>query len=838
MSKNSSTACATETIKQFLNEELGDQDRSEFERHLDFCDECCNELNRLTAGENQWEDVATSLSDAHDLSTVEIHKPYPEPTQLEFLDPTDDPHMIGRFANYEIVGVIGVGGMGIVLKGFDRALNRFNAIKVLKPHYASSIAARRRFAREARAAAAVVHENVIAIHGVSTGGSPDHVLESFGNTNGRSVESSDPESVGNLKLPYLVMPYIRGESLQKRIDRVGPFSTSEVLRVSIQIANGLAAAHEQGLVHRDIKPANILLPDGVERAKITDFGLARAADDASLTRTGVIAGTPQYMSPEQARGEAVNSQSDLFSLGSVMYYMCSGRIPFRAETPLAVLRRIVEEDPRPIKEINPDIPTWLATFIAQLHNKEPSERPNSAASVAQFLTTGLAHTQNPTSYPHPEATPKTIQNSNHSEIKSFVTRKTFIGVVAVTVSTLIALFGFLIWPTLPFPSAKELAGKDSGSGVAESNDIGTNQSVTGEPYAKEFVLAFKGDKDRKHLDVDIKRGDIIVSSYDGKDVLVKLSIPNFGSSESDKKDGLASVKPRNPDFEIRNNENLIELDSNDKQYTTNLEIKVPRKTDLTLDSYWDGEIRVEGVEGEIRVHSQNNNVTLKGIRGSADVWSYNGKLVASFDEVYQTEKFRFESYNGSIDLTFPSDIQASLLYQTGTGNVLTDFDLDIAELSAEQNKETNNLSLDTPVQAKINGGGQKIDIETEKGDIRIRKGAKQFSKLSEMEKRKQTYEEIKSYVDQNMMPEYLMHAAHAGLLELQRKQAVESLNLSEVYKIDKQLISDYESAISSYEKMMDDPNWKKRFPKMNLRDTKPYRKRLEELQIEVDKRKK
>src|SRR4029079_16032921 len=123
---------------------------------------------------------------------------------------------------------------------------------------------------------------------------------------------------------------------------------SEILRVSMQIANGLAAAHDQGLVHRDIKPANILLEDGVERLQITDFGLARAADDASLTRTGVIAGTPQYMSPEQARGEVVDSRSDLFSLGSVMYAMCTGHPPFRSETSYGMLQRICEGQPRDI----------------------------------------------------------------------------------------------------------------------------------------------------------------------------------------------------------------------------------------------------------------------------------------------------------------------------------------------------------------------------------------------------------------------------------------------------------------------------------------------------------
>lgn len=190
----------------------------------------------------------------------------------------------------EDAGIIGVGGMGVVLKGFDRALNRFVAVKVLAPQLAASAMARRRFSREAQAAAAVVHENVVAIHSVA-------------------------EANG---LPYLVMPYIRGASLQRRLKQRGVLTTPQVLRIGHQVAAGLAATHAQGLVHRDIKPGNILIEDGVDRLMLTDFGLARAVDDASVTQEGSLAGTPQYMSPEQARGEALDARSDMFRLGSVL----------------------------------------------------------------------------------------------------------------------------------------------------------------------------------------------------------------------------------------------------------------------------------------------------------------------------------------------------------------------------------------------------------------------------------------------------------------------------------------------------------------------------------------
>ncbi len=197
-------------------------------------------------------------------------------------------------------------------------------------------------------------------------------------------------------LPYLVMPYISGASLQRRLDREGALPVEDVLRIGIQIAAGLAAAHDQGLVHRDIKPANILLDQGVERLVITDFGLARTVDDASVTRTGVIAGTPQFMSPEQARGEPVDARSDLFSLGSVLYIACTGRVPFRAETPYGVLRRITDNAPHAIREINPLVPAWLCTVIERLHAKTPDDRFQSAAEVAQLLTQCLAHFTGPT----------------------------------------------------------------------------------------------------------------------------------------------------------------------------------------------------------------------------------------------------------------------------------------------------------------------------------------------------------------------------------------------------------------------------------------------------------
>src|SRR5262249_6768621 len=157
-----------------------------------------------------------------------------------------------------------------------------------------------------------------------------------------------------------------------------------------QLAEGLAAAHGMGLIHRDIKPANILIESGPQqRVKITDFGLARAADDASLTQSGMVAGTPLYMAPEQIEGETLDHRADLFSLGSVVYTMCTGRPPFRAPNTLAVLRRVAEDTPRPIRDIIPEVPVWLCDLIACLHAKKPEDRFGSAREVADLLARQL-----------------------------------------------------------------------------------------------------------------------------------------------------------------------------------------------------------------------------------------------------------------------------------------------------------------------------------------------------------------------------------------------------------------------------------------------------------------
>ena len=355
--------------------------------HVDQCVRCRTELERLAADETWWSDGKTLLElDEPPASSSQVLAIHDDSAQSllqrrasndsavdRFLQPAPHPELMGQLGKYQIESVIGRGGMGIVFRGFDTELHRTVAIKVLAPHLATSGAARQRFSREARAAAAVVHDHVVAIHGIET----------------------------DSELPYIVMPFISGESLHSYVVRQGPLDVRDIVRIAMQIAAGLSAAHEQGLVHRDIKPANILLENGFGRVLITDFGLARAADDASITRSGLVAGTPHYMSPEQANGDNVDHRSDLFSLGGVIFFMATGIAPFRGEGAMAVLNAICHRDPKSVCEVNNQLPPQLEVLVSNLLQKNADERFESAASLRSTLADYLAHLQNPSKHALP-----------------------------------------------------------------------------------------------------------------------------------------------------------------------------------------------------------------------------------------------------------------------------------------------------------------------------------------------------------------------------------------------------------------------------------------------------
>lgn len=406
--------CDPVTLQNLICGQLLEENAQAALEHIDQCPQCRDALCQLAALPEEWESVRSALAPRNDLLEKEYHQRTPSvvgfgshvqiveevtagknganatwPTAYlkSILDEPSHPEMLGRIGRYDVERLIGCGGMGIVFKAFDTELNRPVAIKMLAPSLAHYGVARYRFAREAKAAAAVVHEHIVPIYNVESSG----------------------------ELPYLVMHYAQGDSLQSRIDRNGPLELKEILRISQQIASGLAAAHSQGLVHRDVKPANVLLENGIERALISDFGLALAADDASLSCSGFLAGTPQFMSPEQARGDKVNHLSDLFSLGSVMYTMCTGQLPFVGDSTLAVLQKVQASSPQEIIELNPDLPLWLSVIVGRLMRKLPSDRFQSAAEVAELLENCLAHVQQPLDHSLPK------QLLKYSEARSSAT---------------------------------------------------------------------------------------------------------------------------------------------------------------------------------------------------------------------------------------------------------------------------------------------------------------------------------------------------------------------------------------------------------------------------------
>jgi len=277
---------------------------------------------------------------------------------LSIFDPPRVAPSLGRIGKYDVLEVVGHGGMGVVVRGFDPDLGRTVAIKVLNRQLSASAKARRRFLREGKAAAAVNHPNVLTIH---------------------SVE----EHHGT---PFLVMEFVAGKSLKEYIAARGKLEPQEALRLGAQIALGLAAAHAQGVIHRDVKPGNVMLHEGATRVRLTDFGLARVTFDmAELTSVNIPMGTPAYMAPEQVRGEQGDARADLFSLGCVFYAMLTGRSPFAGRTQAETIHKILNSTPQPLADRDPPPPPMLCEVVEKLLQKDAASRIQTAQEVAQLL---------------------------------------------------------------------------------------------------------------------------------------------------------------------------------------------------------------------------------------------------------------------------------------------------------------------------------------------------------------------------------------------------------------------------------------------------------------------
>ncbi len=305
---------------------------------------------------------------------------------LDFLRPAQQPDELGRLGQYRILKKLGAGGMGMVLLAEDTLLQRKVALKVMLPQFAANTSARERFLREARAAASIEHEHIVAIFQV-------------GEDN---------------QVPFLAMPFLKGEPLDARLDREGKLPLAEALRIAREMAEGLAAAHASNLIHRDIKPGNVWLesasplsrgtgvspvslageapvPRGKGRGeggkvKLLDFGLARAQDDTShLTQSGAIVGTPAYMAPEQARQDQIDGRADLFSLGCVLYQMLTGQRPFQGKDTISLLMSLATETPTLPRLLTPQVPAAVSDLTMRLLAKNPDDRPANAQAVVDAL---------------------------------------------------------------------------------------------------------------------------------------------------------------------------------------------------------------------------------------------------------------------------------------------------------------------------------------------------------------------------------------------------------------------------------------------------------------------
>ena len=678
------STCESKRLISFLENTLPDKEVEKLTTHLDECASCVKKLEELAADTARWQEAKTHLSRTEvwevrqDLAGGnENVLPFTIRQIVDMLDPTDDPSSLGRLGGYEIIGVVGSGAMGVVLKAIDQTLDRIVALKVMNPTLAACGTARHRFAREAKAAAGVLHPNVIAIHGVST----------------------------DRELPYLVMPYIAGTSLQQRMDRQGPLKLVEVLRIGGQIAAGLAAAHQKGVIHRDIKPSNVMLDEGVENAMITDFGLARTIDDATMTRSGSIAGTPEYMSPEQARGDTVDCASDIFSLGSLLYALCCGTRPFRAKTSFGVLRKITNEEPKPIRDLNPEIPTWLCSLIEKMHSKVPAERPDSI-QVRDLLEKCLAHAYQPDQIPLPKELHKPKPQQDLFSFKTVLTG----------VSLMISLIAISTLAVMMLPG--EMPPGEFDELQLSSTDFGTGKESTVFKTEKRMFpkLGQKGT-----LKVGVQRGFIEVVAHDRPNVVIEILTPPEYEEPNRQDKKIKTFFAPKYDLDVIEEKNMIKFDAYNQDYVLNLRIKVPRASDLDLDSYING-VTVKNVVGAVKAESQHGPIRLVDIAGSAQAYSRNGNLNVRFLQVAANAALDFESYNGNIDVALPQSIAATAAIASGTGDFELAFDFEPLKKEERPKSLLNNIgnNLSEYRFGKINGGGIPLRVEGENGRISIR----------------------------------------------------------------------------------------------------------------------
>ena len=379
MNHQSGACYSTEQLRAFLQPagsnkaEQIDEPGQAVELHLEQCASCRERLESLSSENVDFSPMRDALLipkvESHrlsavmaDLSSSSVGSTNVAERDFSFAEvktwiKPDSRGRIGRFADYDLIECVGRGGMGIVFRAFDASLDRPVAVKLMLPALANDHEAKLRFFREARSIAAVRHPNVVAVHAVS-------------------------EQDG---LPFLVTEFVEGQSLQHWVRPHDPIDAETIRRMGADIAAGLDACHQAGVLHRDIKPSNVLVDSRNGTAKITDFGLAMVASSPSLTLPGQLAGTPGYLAPERLAGMATDERSDLFSLGCVLYALAAGVEPFQSDSPFATMHQISAHEPAALRSTNPRIPESLERVIQSLMSKRPDDRPQSAAEARELL---------------------------------------------------------------------------------------------------------------------------------------------------------------------------------------------------------------------------------------------------------------------------------------------------------------------------------------------------------------------------------------------------------------------------------------------------------------------
>lgn len=354
------TCPTTSQLEELLRGQILGSAAADLAEHIESCANCKQSVEVIVQSIEA--DAADAVNTALSLAKADesLFASEPERDPLKFLAPAQRPDEIGRLAHYRVLKMLGEGGMGIVLHAEDTLLERAVALKVVKPEYNADNTVRQRFLREARLMASVKSDHVVTIHQVG--------------------QDAD--------ICYIAMELLEGESLDFLKARVTRPALSETIRIVREVAQALEAAHARGLTHRDIKPENIWLESPHGRVKLLDFGLARPQTvNVRLTTSGMIMGTPAYMAPEQARAEAVDERTDLFSLGCIFYELICGELPFRGDTVWEILFALNEKTPDPVSHYWPGVSDELNALVMQLLNKDPAGRPQTAAEVIARLLT-------------------------------------------------------------------------------------------------------------------------------------------------------------------------------------------------------------------------------------------------------------------------------------------------------------------------------------------------------------------------------------------------------------------------------------------------------------------